>query len=182
MTDLPDSPLCDGDPLARDLAALLPAATAVTPAAVLFAAGEQAARDRARPWRMATGATGLLFVGSWVGMAMRPAVETPRAAVNPPEFVRQTDRSPIEKMPPPSERPKPAPQLLASDDLPADLLDARVRGVRLRHDILAGGLGLIPSDPWAEQRQLPSGGFFDSNRTVLGGYYRPRADEAKPPE
>ena len=170
------------DPLAQELAKLAPAPTAVTSASVLFAAGVQSAEIKATRWRAATGGMALLFVGSWVGMAMRP--ET----ANRSNRVIYEDRSSASKadvvaLPPLQESdttvspPKPIPQLVATDRPDEETLEIRAKGIRLRSDILAGGLGMIPDQPKAERPTVPNAGSMELNPAVLGGHYAPKKEK-----
>ncbi len=168
------------DPLAQELARLAPAPTAVTPASVLFAAGVQSAELKANRWRMATGGMALLFVCSWVGMTLRPEM-TSRSnqstattidqsyAVSTPDtkLFRETQErnTPL---------PKPIPPILAMDKLNDETMELRIRGIRLRQDILAGGLGLIPDSQRYDRPNVPYSGSMELNPTVLGGHYAPK--------
>ena len=161
------------DPLAQELAKLAPARTAVTSASVLFAAGVQSAEIKAKRWRMATGGMALLFVGSWIGMAMRPLAPDPPGRFT--DIVRYQDpvsipiQSDIEVSP-----SKPIPQLVATDRPSEETLEMRAKGIRLRSDILAGGLGMIPDQPKSERHTVPNVGSMELNPAVLGGHYAPK--------
>ena len=171
------------DPLARDLARLAPAPSRVTGAAVLFAAGQQAAEIKANRWRMTTGLMAFVFVGSWVGMAMRPESESrsrcPHDVVKSDEWVSPDSprhHAPYSDEPtPPS--PKPVPQLVATDRPNEETLERRAKGIRLMHDILAGGLGMIPDSNPGETRRVPNARSMELNPAVLGGYYAPKKSE-----
>lgn len=164
------------DPLARDLAQLAPKPTSVTSAAVLFAAGQQAAELKANRWRMVSVGLVVLFVGSWVGMALRPEQTTRSNPV--PEIVRHTPPQnathPVEAEPV-APGSKPIPQLLVVTTPDEEALDERIKGIRLRRDILAGGLGMIPDTPKGERPHGTSS--MEMNPTVLGWYYAPKRDE-----
>jgi hypothetical protein len=167
------------DPLARELARLAPAPTRVTGAAVLYAAGQQAAEIKANRWRTATGAMALVFVGSWVGMTMRPEGTTRSAG---PADVAKADVTPARpKTPPPADEPapptKPVPQIVATNRPDEETLERRAKGIRLMHDILAGGLGMIPDSNPGETHRVPNASSMELNPTVLGGYYAPKKIE-----
>lgn len=163
------------DPLAQELAKLTPARTAVTSASVLFAAGVQSAEIRAKRWRMATGGMVLLFVGSWVGMSIRPVA--PDRSGRFTDVARYQDpmaiplQSDIEVSP-----SKPIPQLVATDRPNEETLEMRAKGIRLRSDILAGGLGMIPDQPKSERPTVPNVGSMELNPAVLGGHYAPKPE------
>jgi hypothetical protein len=170
------------DPLARELARLAPAPSRVTGAAVLFAAGQQAAEIKANRWRLATGLMALVFVGSWVGMTLR--TESPTRTAGPQEMVVQAVVTPARPTPPsPSPEsepplPRPIPQLVATDRPSEETLERRAKGIRLMHDILAGGLGMIPDSNPGETRRVPNASSMELNPAVLGGYYQsPKKDD-----
>lgn len=164
------------DPLARDLAQLAPKPTSVTSAAVLFAAGQQAAELKANRWRMVSGGLAVLFVGSWVGMALQPEQTTRSSSV--PEVVNHAP--PRNATPPVEPEPvapgsKPIPQLVVVSTPDEETLDERIKGIRLRRDILAGGLGMIPDAPKGERPHGTSS--MEMNPTVLGGHYSPKRND-----
>jgi hypothetical protein len=166
------------DPLARDLAALAPKPTAVTSAAVLFAAGQQAAELKANRWRMVSSGLVVLFIASWVGWTLRPEQPMPSYSIS--GMANQSSSRTHETSPEPGANPtisKPIPQVLIVTLPDEATLDERIRGIRLRHDILAGGLGLIPDAPKGERPRLPSDGSMDMNPSVLGGHYSPKKDD-----
>lgn len=166
------------DPLARDLAQLAPKPTAVTSAAVLYAAGQQAAELKANRWRMVSGGLVVLFVGSWIGMTMQPGQTT---RVNSMSDVANHEPKQKVEMPvepePPAASSKPIPQLVVLSQPDEETLEDRIKGIRLKRDILAGGLGLIPEPPKGERPRVPGSGSMEMNPTVLGGHYSPKRDE-----
>ena len=166
------------DPLARDLAQLAPKPTTVTSAAVLFAAGQQAAELKANRWRMVSCGLVVLFVGRWIGMTLQPAQTTrsnsmPDVAKHEPK--RKVETPVVPEPPVPSA--KPVPQLLVLTMPDEETFEERIRGIRLKRDILAGGLGLIPEAPKGERPRVPGSGSMEMNPTVLGGHYSPKRDE-----
>lgn len=175
------------DPFAQELARLVPMRTSVTPAAVLFAAGEQSAEIKAKRWRNATAVMAMLFVSSWVGMAMRPFDPNQRQSVNSgPDYASTPPApSPDLKIPQSSKFEelatpyKPVPQILANNRPDEETQELRAKGIRLKHDILAGGLGMLPDEPKSEQPRIPNTSSMELNPTVygLGGHYTPKNPE-----
>jgi hypothetical protein len=164
------------DPLARDLAQLAPKPTTVTSAAVLFAAGQQAAELKANRWRMVSGGLVVLFVGSWIGMTLQPeqtSRSNPKQDIVHHEPKRKADTPVDPEMP--EAYTKPIPQLLVVTLPDEETLEERIKGIRLKRDILAGGLGLIPEPPKGERPRVP--GSMEMNPTVLGGHYSPKRDD-----
>ena len=166
------------DPLARDLAHLAPKPTSVTSAAVLFAAGQQAAELKANRWRMVSGGLLVLFVGSWIGMTLQPE---PTSRSNPKQDVvnhepkRKVDTSVEPETP--EAITKPIPQLVHFIPPDEETLDERIKGIRLKRDILAGGLGLIPEPAKGERPRVPGAGSMEMNPTVLGRHYSPKRED-----
>jgi hypothetical protein len=166
------------DPLARDLAALAPKPTAVTSAAVLYAAGQQAAELKANRWRMVSCGLVVLFVGSWIGMSLQP--EQPTRTSSIPEVVYHEPKQKVETPiapEPPAASTKPIPQLLILSQPDEETLEDRIKGIRLKRDILAGGLGLIPEAPKGERPRVPGVSSMEMNPTVLGGHYSPKRND-----
>lgn len=166
------------DPLARDLAQLAPKPTSVTSAAVLFAAGQQAAELKANRWRMVSGGLVVLFVGSWIGMTLQP--EQTSRSNSMTEVAKDVPKQKVET-PVEPEKPalsaKPVPQLLVFTMPDDETFDERIKGIRLKRDILAGGLGLIPETPKSERPRVPGSGSMEMNPAVLGGHYSPKRDD-----
>ncbi|MFO0937417.1 MAG: hypothetical protein U0798_12980 [Gemmataceae bacterium] len=178
------------DPLARELAKLVPVPTTVTPASVVFAAGVQSAERKARIWQRITMGMVVLFVGSWVGMTLRPdqrdrgmASSNPTHMAGPagPSPSTSTGASPKSDLnttssntnsnqEPVAPESRPIPDVVARDASDEETLEARAKGIRLRNDILAGGLGLIPDQPKTSRPHLPYSS-FEWNPTVLGDHY-----------
>lgn len=138
------NPLCAGDPLAGELARLVPVPPGFDRAALLFAAGAAARSASVTRWRAATAASILVAAGAW-GFALLSPDDTPNETTTrdvttpiPDTHRRPTAPSPGEPL------ESAAGQLVVTfvdDTNPGD----RVRGLRLRNDILAAGLGVIPS-------------------------------------
>ncbi len=147
------TPLCAGDPLAGALARLAPAPPGFDRDSLLFAAGQAAqagtsARDGGgpppRPFSLP---------GAWGYTLLEPAVPTRSSSptANAPAGPKLT--------------PAPAPLAEPDESAAAPLLVTfekeydpgdRIRGLRLRNDILIAGLGVIPSAVSAVRPQDPT--------------------------
>lgn len=128
------------DPLAAALAELRPAPPALNRDRLMFAAGAASQRPVARLWMLTAGF--LAAMGFAAGIYVRPAtvvyVETPPSA-GPPARPAETPPSAVEPfVPRPEERSYPR-------DLKPEPADRdAARWLRLRNDVLAGGLGTLP--------------------------------------
>lgn len=148
MSDIPQDlnrppPAPDPDPLASALADLQPAPPALNRDRLMFAAGAASQRPVARLWMLTAGF--LAAMGFAAGMYVRPAtvvyIERPTPPVPP---VRPAEPAPEPFAPRPEDRSYLPLAADARKVQPADS-DA-ARWLRLRHDVLAAGLGALP-DP-----------------------------------
>jgi len=165
------SPLCEGNPLARELARLVPAPPGFERDALLFAAGSAARSAAVARWRWATATAVLVAAGAW-GYALYEPDRPTRG-----ESVSRTASGP-DATPKPTPAPSPGPPAAESAASPLVVKfveeadpGERVKGLRIRNDILAAGLGMIPSaarpeatarTSWEELEQqlgLPAGSF-----------------------
>ena len=150
------SPLCDADPLARALAKLRPAPAAVDPARVAVLAGPASRAADAAVWKRAFAAQcavtgGLAAALTWFLIASTDPAETavslppppPRAVPSVPEVV---------PAPRPAPEPYPEPTELAAEPAPATNAEELADYFRVRREVLAAGLGLLPE---SSARPLP---------------------------
>jgi hypothetical protein len=143
-----DSPLCGGDPLARQLAALAPAPAALPRDKFLFAAGA-ASRDRdVRFWRrLALGQTAA--AGLLVGVGVASPEYLP--AGRPAETARLPDARPTpaarEAAPLPRAVPEPSSEpATVARSRPADAdAETRAKMLHLRAAVLAAGIDVLPT-------------------------------------
>jgi hypothetical protein len=167
------SPLCEGNPLARELARLMPARPGFERDALLFAAGAAARSAAVARWRWATAAAVFVAVGAWGYSLYEPG----RVDRSEPNARTGPGTEPLSKPTPTPAPPESSESAGSSADVKVVQFveeadpGARVRGLRLRNDILAAGLGLIPSaarpeatarSSWAALEQslgLPAGTF-----------------------
>ena len=165
--DDPDGPLCGGDPLARALARLAPAPVDLATPAFLFAAGRAAEGRRVAFWQRlclgqtALGCAGAALVAVWAASpADRPVARAPVPAVSPASpAVVELAPVPREVFPPSAVPVEPTGfAIKPTGDEPT--LEERVRWMRLRNDVLAAGLTMLPeasppARPPAEIEGLP---------------------------
>jgi hypothetical protein len=154
MSDVPQDlnrppPAPGPDPLAAALADLQPAPAELNRDRLMFAAGAASQRPVARLWMLTAGF--LAAMGFAAGMYVRPStvvyVERPPSAGAPA-------RSAVPEVPPPApervparseerERSEPLPDLRGLSQRPPGDPDV-ARWLRVRNDVLAAGLGLLP--------------------------------------
>lgn len=157
--------LCGGDPLARALARLAPAPTGLATPAFLFEAGRASQAPAVTFWRrVCLGQTALVGCGAvllavWGATPGPPHELASRAAAPTPEKLRDTTRADAratapqaaESAPPPREVLTPLGGTAEATGFavrtPADepSVEERARWLRLRNDVLAGGLGVLPT-------------------------------------
>jgi hypothetical protein len=139
----PDNPLCGADPLARALAKLRPAPTGMDTNRLLFEAG-QVARDRdVTFWRRVSLAQFALM--ATVGCVA--AVLLVKLASTPPQIqvVHFTVQPPPEEIPPPRTAPEPPVYAPGNGFVgKAPDPDTLAEYLRVRHEVLTAGLGLLP--------------------------------------
>jgi hypothetical protein len=137
------TPLCEGNPLARELARLVPAAPGFQRDALLFAAGAAARQAAVARWRIATVLAVALAVGAWGYVSLEPAAIAPPSRSNETVTSGRPSEPPAVATTPESTAPESAPLIVtfAEEADPGD----RIRGLKLRKDILSAGLGVIPS-------------------------------------
>jgi hypothetical protein len=147
--------LCDGDPLARALASLRPTPTGLDPTHVVYLAG-QAARDRAVTfWRRAFLAQGVAIValGCLAVLHFTRLAELDRQLADTRSYRQPTPPAPTlppepEPAPMPREAVEPYPpdrtgSIARTGDEPT--AEERAKWLQLRNDVLAGGLGVLPT-------------------------------------
>ncbi|OWK45734.1 hypothetical protein [Fimbriiglobus ruber] len=165
--------LCDGDPLARALAALRPVPPAGLDAPRLVYLAGRAERDRAAAfWRRAFAAQSVCVVLAAAVTGVYLAHDAERGPAQP-----AARRSPA---PPPAGAPVPAPQeasgpepapapriILPPESPPTQPLEGfagrtdeptveeRAKWLHLRNDVLAAGLGVLPTPPPAAPPTAP---------------------------
>jgi hypothetical protein len=170
------SPLCEGNPLARELARLVPAPPGFERDALLFAAGSAARAATVARWRWATAAAVCIAAGAWGYSLLEPG-QAARSSGRTSRTGTETDPAVIPK---PVPVPVPAPAAGSTEAAASPLVvkfveeadpGERVKGLRIRNDILTAGLGMIPSaarpeataqTSWKELEQLlglPAGSF-----------------------
>lgn len=158
MSDVPQDlnrppPAPGPDPLAAALADLQPAPAELNRDRLMFAAGAASQRPVARLWMLTAGF--LAAMGFAAGMYVRPPtvvyVERPAPAPSaatempPPTPAAQPAQRADER-----ERFSPAPEVPALGKMPSADADV-ARWLRVRNDVVAGGLGLLP-DPGRNAR------------------------------
>lgn len=161
------NPLCGADPLARALAKLRPVPAGVDTNRLLFEAG-QVARDRELAfWRWVSIAQFALMAT----FACVAAVVLVKLASTPPQVqVVQVEVPPKPEPAPPRPAPDPAYAPAGGFVHAAPDPDALAEYLRVRHDVLAAGLGLLPdhkprptdpvsADELERSLNLPSGVF-----------------------
>jgi hypothetical protein len=139
-------PLCGGDPLARALAKLRPAPAGMDANRLLFEAG-QVARDRdVAFWRRVSLAQFALMAtfGCVAAVLVVKLVTTPPQV----QIVRVEVEVPQkpEEAPPPRTAPQTPPAYPSAGGFVANAPDpdALAEYLRIRHDVLTAGLGLLP--------------------------------------
>ena len=158
------------DPLARALAKLAPAPADLATPDFLFAAGRASESRRVAFWRrLCLGQTALGCAGAalFAGWAASPAERVPVT----PEFVAVP--AVVELAPPPREFEPPSTSTVAptgfavkpGGDEPT--LDERVRWLRVRNDVLAAGLTMMPEAVPPPRPPAGSGGFPSLGRDVF---------------
>src|SRR5262245_12856836 len=139
------SPLCEGNPLAGQLARLAPAPPGFERDALLFAAGSAARAGTVARWRWATAAAVCVAAGAWGYSLFEPAAPTRSGSGEPTAGNAAVipKPAPASAPGPGSAEPVPSPHVVRFVD--EDNVGDRVKGLRLRNDILMAGLGMIPS-------------------------------------
>jgi hypothetical protein len=139
----PDNPLCGGDPLARALAKLRPAPAGMDTNRLLFEAG-QVARDRdVAFWRRVSLAQFALMAtfGCVAAVLVVKLVTTPSSEV---QIVYVEVPPTPEEAPPPRTAPEAPAYPPGGGFVKAPDPDALAEYLRIRHDVLTAGLGLLP--------------------------------------
>lgn len=183
--DDPDGPLCGGDPLARALARLAPAPADLATPAFLFAAGRAAEGRRVAFWQRlclgqtALGCAGAALVAAWAASpADRPGERVPVSgvvAVSPAGV--ELAPSPREVFPPSTVPVEPTGfAVKPTGDEPT--LEERIRWLRLRNDVLAAGLTMLPE---AVPPPRPPDGFEDLPVLGRGVFATPPRPTPPPP-
>ena len=150
MTHDPDnrnSPDGHADPLARELARLEPAPAALNRDRLMFEAGAASRRPVVRLWQFTAGI--LAAAGFVAGMYFKPPSVVERvvyveAAPEPPAPVPVPEVLTPAPLPVPDDEPEPPPAEEPYPFFTADAGNDLAGWWQLRHDVLTGGLGLLP--------------------------------------
>lgn len=156
------SPLCDGDPLARALAALKPVPVDLATPHFLYQAGSAARERTVSFWRWAFLAQSVVMIGViGVGLLLWPERPTAEPVQpTPPPVVPVTEVTPeLAPMPRPSPEsgePSGGNGYIAHEGLDAADVAEQAYWLRQRNDILTAGLGLVPPPTRpSEQNTIP---------------------------
>lgn len=138
MTD--DRPICDGDPLARQLAGLTPAPAAFTRDQLMFAAGAASRDPDVRFWKRLAAFQPVGLAAVVFGLFLLPEGAGRGGVANGPPSAEPTQRYMAEHTPPAAPPREPLLPVSEAAD-PA----ARAKLLQLRADVFAAGLNVLPS-------------------------------------
>ncbi len=183
--DDPDGPLCGGDPLARALARLAPAPADLATPVFLFAAGRAAEGRRVAFWqRLCLGQTALgcaaaAVVAVWAASpADRPGERGPVSGVVAGSPAEVELAPPPREVFPPSAVPVEPTGFAVKPTGDEPTLEERIRWLRLRNDVLAAGLTMLPE---AVPPPRPPDGFEDFPVLGRGVFATPPRPPPPPP-
>ncbi len=186
--------LCDGDPLARALARLKPAPTMLGGTQLIYLAG-QAARERAVAfWRRLFVAQSAVLVAV-VGTSTFYFLAASKRESQPPQVVERTIVQPVPVIPEDAPMPRTVEPVSGPSGeqylsyRPAGNRDDLLEYLRIRHEVLTAGLGVLPGANAAPSRPVSFGELEKSLNLppgVLAAPYRvpppPPAKDPLPPE